>query len=225
MVIKWNSKRLWIAIFAVMISLLIFHVCSNVHNGDWKRSKDYLWIFKDSIKKDIDTNFTYSWVKKRDIYNHFIYQGHYLITLWDFKDLYKLDLDDAIINSNVTLDKLDTYYGKGEVLNSKSSPKIAIRFGRTFHNKIKINLDNNSEILKKIETKNYKGFYGVVNEMTFTNESDEDYIQFIYPDGKIPTLLIVYKKLTGFYIIIIESNDNLNYKFDDKILEILNLNK
>jgi hypothetical protein len=225
MTVKWNSEKLWIAIFAAMISLLVFHVCSNTHSADWKRSKDYLWIFKDSVKKDIDTNFNFSWIKKRDIYNHFIYKGHYLITLWDFKDLYPLGLDNVIINTNVTLDKLDTYYGKGEVLNSKSSPKTAIRFGRTFHNKIKINLDNNSEILKKIETNNYKGFYGVVNEMTFANESDEDYIQFLYPEGRIPTLLLLYKKSPELYMIIIESNDNINYKFDEKILDILNLKK
>jgi len=225
MIVKWNSKKLWIAIFAAMISLLVFHICSNTHSGDWKKSKDYMCIFKDSVKKDIDTTISYSWIKKRDICSHFIYKGHYLITLWDFKDLYPLDLNDVYINTNVKIKDIDTYFGKGEILDSKSSPKTVIKFGRTFHTKLKINLDDSSKVLKTLISKNYKGFYGIVNEMSFTNESDEDYIQFVYPEGKLPTLLIAFKKMTGFYVIIIESNDYFNYKFDDNILGILNLNK
>ena len=225
MTIGWNSKNLWLTIFAVIIFLIIFRLCSNVHSGDWEKPKDYMWIFKDSVKKDIDTTFYFSWVKKRDIYNHFIYKGHYFITLWDFKDLYPLDLDDVIINSKVSLDELDTSDGKGEVLNSKSSPKIAIRFGRTFHNKIKINLDNNSDILKRIEKENYKGFYGIVNKMTFSNGSNEDCIQFLYPKGKEQTLLLLCKRNPEVYLIIIESQDSINYKFDENILNILDLEK
>jgi hypothetical protein len=223
--INWYSKKLWIAIIAVLIFALFFHIRCNKHSEDWNMSKDYMWIFKDSIKKDIDTTISFSWVNKRDICNHFIYKGHYLITLWDFKDLYPLNLNDVVINTNVTIKDIDTYYGKGEVLDSKGSPKTVVKFGRTFHTKININLDYNSKIINNLSSKNYKGFYGIVNEMSFTNESEEDYIQFIYPDGKIPTLLLLYKNMNGFYVIIIESNDNINFKFDDTILEILNLEK
>lgn len=223
--INWYSKKIWVAIFAVIISLLLVHLCSNAHRGNWNKSKEYMWIFKDSVKKDIDTTISFSWIKKRDICNDFIYKGHYLITLWDFKDLYSLDLDDVIINSNVTINDIDISGGKGEILNSKSSPKTVVKFGKTFHTKIKISLDASSTILKNISSNNYKGFYGIVNKMSFTNESDDDYIQFIYPDGKIPTVFLAYKNKSGLYLIIIESNNNTNFKFDETILDILDIEK
>jgi hypothetical protein len=202
---------------------MIFHVCSNLHSVDFNKGKDYMWIFKDSIKNDIDTNYRFSWIKKRDICNHFIYKGHYLITLWDFKDLYPLDLSDASINSNMIVPDVDTDYGKGEVLNSESSPKTIIRFGITFNSKININLDDSSKIIKKLFSSNYIGFYGIVNKMSFTNESNEGYIQFVYPAGKMLTILLLYKTENRFYVLIVETNDNINYKFDDNIIDIFNL--
>ena len=217
-----NWLKIWYVIIVLLVSLFIYHLCNNAHRSSWNMSKNYMWIFKDSVKKDIDTTISFSWIKEQDICSHFIYKRGFIITLWDFKDLYPLDLKDVSINTNVFINDIDVTGGKGEILNSKTSPQTVVKFGETFHTKININLDDKSTILTTLESDNYKGFNGVVNKMSFTNELNDDYIEFIYPKGKEPTLLLAYKNKSGFYLIIIELR-NTNLKLDESILNIFNI--
>lgn len=193
-----------------------------MHHTTFSPPKDYLWLFKDSTKTYVDNRFAFSYYKESDYQNSYCYKNQYTITIWEFNALHSFELKDASINLNVNLQDIDISYGKGEILNSKSNPKTVIKYGTTFNSKINISLDNNSSILKDIESKNYKGFYGIVNRMAFTNEKDEDYIQFVYPEERIPTLLLLYKSSKGFYIIIVESH-NAKYTFDETFTEIFNL--
>lgn len=220
---KLNVKRILLITVFIFISLSLFHYCSNAYHGSWKKSKNYMWIFKDSIKNKINTDFSFSWYRKSDVCSYFIYNGHYPITVWDFKDLPSLELNNITINSHTVFKKIEIGFGKGVILNPNSNPKVAVNFGATFLNKLKINLDDSSKIIRTISTKNYKGFYGIINRMTLTNSSNKDCIQFLYPDGPIPTLLILYKKNLDLYLIKVESNDNAHYKFDENILKIFNL--
>lgn len=193
-----------------------------MHHHDREMGKNYMWIFKDSIKADIDTFVRSSWVKERDIKNSFVYKGNYPITVWDFKDLYSADLKDASINSNVNIPDLDISWGSGEILSSNCNPQTYVKYGPTFDNKINVNLDSASIIYKNIESENYKGFVGLVNRMAFTNGKNENYILFNYPDKIEKTLFLLYKSSRGFFVIIVQSN-NKKYVLDESLINIFNL--
>lgn len=222
---KINYKKLLLLVPFVLIYMVVLHVCSNAYHADWEKNKSYLWIFKNSIKNQIDPSFSSSWVRKSDVINNYLYMGHYVITVWDFKYLSSLNLNDIFINSNVESKKIDLDHLKGEILDPGCNPETVIKYGVEIHEKMQINLDDSSEIIKKINANNYKGFYGIVNNVTLSNESNQECIQFLYPDGRVPTLLIIYKSTNGLYLIKVESNDNKDYKFDENILEIFNLKK
>lgn len=56
--------------------------------------------------------------------------------------------------------------------------------------------------------------------MSFSNEKGEHLVLEDYKNVEQPTLFLVYKTKASFYIILI----NAEYKFDETIIKILNLN-
>jgi hypothetical protein len=188
----------------------------SIELGDCKRN---LFFFNDSIKINIDTNHCVSAIRDRDIFNTHIYKDDYLITIWEFKDLSKVDLKRTSINQNVDL--FNVRFDSGETLNSGSNPEFNIKFGDLFKNafKVDVNLDEFSKITKKIETPKYKGFYGTVNLMSFSNETGEHLVLIDYKSGKEPVMVLFYKSDTSFYAIIVESKKILN----ENIIQIFNL--
>ena len=113
----------------ILILILIFYIGLNSHKFDWNTtSKKYYWIFKDSVIGDIDSNFNFSLVKERDIFNHFIYKGHYLITIWEFKDLSNIDLNQATITSGKIIPDLDISFGKGCIFDPRGNPETILHY-------------------------------------------------------------------------------------------------
>jgi hypothetical protein len=176
-----------------------------------------MWIFKDSVKSDIDTNFCYSYLKKRDVYNNFHYKGTYNIIIWEFKDLSIAELKKATINQNVNLD--DVKFGSGEILNKKSDLEITIKYGFAFNYTMNVNLDGYSKIERNFEGANYKGFYGSINKISLSDEKGEHQILLDYTKGQTPTVFLLYKGHQSFYLIMINSEKPL----DESIINILNL--
>ena len=83
-----------------------------------------MWIFKDSIKNDVDTRFCYSYTQKKDIFNGFRYK-QYGIILWEFKDLQKIDLSKIVIIKHADLN--DIQFNTREILNEGSGLEIQIK--------------------------------------------------------------------------------------------------
>ncbi|WP_207556463.1 hypothetical protein [Flavobacterium frigidimaris] len=131
-------------------------------------------------------------------------------------------MTDAVINYDKSTQDIDIMYGKGEVLNSKSSPQTAVCFGRNFDNIINVNLSKNSTIQDTFQSSSYKGFLGTIDGMSFTNSKFEDYIYFRYPDGRMQTLLVLYKSARGFFIIQVETN-NPEISINKELVNIFNL--
>lgn len=176
-----------------------------------------MWVFKDSAKSDINTNFCYTYIKKRDVYNCFHYKDTYRIIVWEFKDLSNVELKKATINQNVNLD--DVTFESGEVLNKKSGLEATIKYGFAFNHAMTVNLDKFSKIERTFEGTNYKGFYGSINQMSLSNEKGEHEILLDYTKGLTPTVFLFYKGHQSFYIIMINSKK----PFDESIIKILNL--
>lgn len=206
-----------IAIPVCYFVIFIFEFLVYSHSIDWERCKQYTWIFRDSIKTDIDPNICGSYVKRRDIYNSYLYKRTYSIIVWEFKDLDLAKLNKTAVYENVDLD--DVKFSSGEILNRHSDPEITIKYGFSFKNTMNVNLDKYSHLEKSIIGSNYKGFYGTINEMSLSDENGRHFIIFDYQSAKEPTLFLFYKGHHGFFVIVINSK----IPFDERIIKILNL--
>lgn len=217
------NKKIKIVLFSIALIALcyigyfIYGVVKYSHSHDWETYKNYYWIFKDPIKKEIDTNYSYSLVKDSDVYNDFSYKD-YRIILWEFNDLGNKTVSEIIYNENVDLDNIRKFRS-GEILNKNSDLEITVKFGFSLENGFKINLDKNSSIDKKLTGDCYQGFYGHISKLSLCNNNEEHQIILNYTEGITPSIFLIYEKNEKFYIIIINSKKQL----EEDIINILNL--
>jgi hypothetical protein len=217
-----NRKLRIIIIGAVTIifcyfAYFLYGIVRYSHIPSRQTYKQYMWIFKDSIKIDIDSTFCYSYVRKRDIYNNFHYRGIYNFIIWEFKDQITTELKDVLFIQNANLDKIK--FRSGQVLNKDSDLEINIKNGFSLSNSMNFYLDEFSKIERSLIGPNYKGFYGFINNMTLGDEKDRHQIIFDYTKGRTPTVLLIYKGHQSFYLIMINSDG----PFEESIINILNL--
>lgn len=196
----------------------IFIAVKYNHSTNMFDYEPYMWIFNDSVKNDIDTTKFAASIKERDLLYQYMLHSGYRVGIWEFKDLNRVDLEEIPMNKNVDLSQVNII--PREVLNYKASPEINIELGFKFNNAIGINLDNYSKIITPIETQKYKGFYGIVNKLSLTDEKGKHLIVFDYPDGPSPMVFLLYRTNNGFYVIYI---DSLNVPFDASIIHLLDL--
>ncbi|MDP4184832.1 MAG: hypothetical protein Q8862_06670 [Bacteroidota bacterium] len=217
------NKTFKIIVSGVIAVVICYFICffygiiRYSHSSDWQTYKQYMWFFKDSVRSEIDTSFSYSYIKKRDVYNNFHFKGSYNIIIWEFKDLGKAELKNVSVNQNVDLDNIK--FSSGEILNKKSDLEITIKRGFAFNYTMNVNLDRNSKIERNIEGANYKGFYGSINKMSLSNEKNEHQIILDYTKGQTPTVFLLYKGQQSFYFIMINSEK----PFNESIIKMLNL--
>lgn len=232
-----NTKYLIRIGVMIILGYVIYFIGDYIiygHSTDLKKWKEYTYLFNDSIIQNVDTFLAYSDVGRNDVYTNFHYIPNdsgrsieekflnnpkdtaYNVVFWEFKKLANIDIDDINIRLNQNLGQLKLK--RGEILNSKSDQRVAIHYGFEY-NSMNINLDNNSQIDKFITGKNYKGFIGLANRMSFSNENEEHEIFIDYVPPRKQVLFLVYKRKQRFFLIIIRS-DKL---FDKSIINILNL--
>lgn len=207
-------------VLGIVIGYLIYFfygVIKYSHSADWHIYKQYMWIFKDSIRKDIDTNFCFSYVQKHDVYNYFSYKGNTRIVVWEFKDLKKANLKEIALDRKGNLN--DVKFVSGEILNKGSDIEITVKKGFAFNSAMKVNVDEYSSIVRNFEGNKYKGFYGSINKMSFSNEKNEHQIFLNFTKGQTPTLFLIYNGHQSFFLIMI----NAEKTFDESILDVLNL--
>lgn len=196
----------------------VFIIAKYKHRTEMFNYKPYLWIFNDSVKSQVDTNRFVGSVRERDILYQYILENKYYVSIWEFKDLSEVKLNEVSISDKVNLGSVNII--PREVINAKASPEINIELGFSFNHSVSLNIDKHSEIIKTIETTAYKGFYGLVNKLSLSNEKGKHLIVFDYPGGNEPTLFLLYKTSAGFYVVFINSK---NVPFDESILKLLNL--
>ncbi len=209
-----------IALTIVLAYLLYFYfnVIRPSHSFDGQVYKKYLWILKDSARKNIDPLFCYSYAQKQDIYNSFNLKGNYVVIFWEFKSLRNVPLRKVVINQNMYLGDLN--FSSGETLNAKSDMPITIKSDYSFKNLMEIDVGTDSKIEKQIKGPNYKGFYGKIKRMALRNENGGDQILFNYVGGPTPTLCLVYKGHKSFFLIVI---NHIDKPLNPDIIRILNL--
>jgi hypothetical protein len=222
-----KMNKVFRIIVALVITLIVgyfsyflYEFFINSHLPSKQKYKEYIWIFKDSVKSEIDSNSCISLVKKRDVYNNFRYKGTYNIIIWEFKDQNITDLNEVVFTQNANLYNIK--FRSGQVLNKGSDLEISIKSGFAFNDTIKVILDEYSQIERKVNGSNYKGFYGFVNNMSLSDEQDRHQIIFDYTGGKTRTVFLIYKGHNSFFLIMINTI-NPEMQFDESIIDILNL--
>lgn len=210
-----------IAISIVSLGFYFFGILKSTHKTEFKNFNRYLWLFQDSLHKDINKYFYVGRIGERDIMYDYIYRNensNYYITIWELKDLINNDLNEILINQNANLEIVKFEWG--EIFNENSVlPKITMKMHLSFRNWMSVNLNENSKITNFINSENYKGFYGTIDKMSFNNDKGEVLVLFEYKKEPLQSLVIFYKCNYGFYAILINSSETI----DENILNILAL--
>ncbi len=220
------NKKIKFLVISILIIAVGYYFFSSIflmvlfgHHIEMKKdSQKYLWLLQDSVKAKIDIDFFVGFTKKRDSLYEYPYPGHSLIYIWEFQDLSSAELSNIKINTNVNLE--DSRPSSAEAFNLHNPPQFIVKFGGSFGNTMNISLNEYSKISKTIDENNYKGFLGAVNKMAFSNSKGETLVLIDNTGFNAqPTLLLLYKHMKRFYIIIIFTNNQV----DDNTLKMLKL--
>jgi len=207
-----------ISLITIYLGYTIFYMFLYSHTTDLKNYKKYLWMFNDTIQCNIDT-FSFSGaINKRDILYSYNYPKNYVFYIWEFKDLSVAKLSKIPIKENVDLDNIH-FYAKESTENYNPDMTLTMKLDLKFNQVLGINLDANSLILKNIESKNYRGFYGNISKMTFNNEIGKPLIVFDYKYNAVPSLFLMYKANDSFYVILVNARDSA--KIDENTIKLL----
>ncbi len=230
-------KYTLVSIAVILVGYIIYFIgdfAIHGHSTDWKKWKEYSYLFDNSIIQDVDTFLAFSTETKNDIYTNFHYIPNssgqtleekflynrkdtaYNVAFWEFKKLSKVHVADVDIRTNQNLDNLKLK--RGEILDSKSDQRKSIHFGFEYA-QMSVNVDNKSTIEEYINGKNFKGFLGTVNRLSLSNEKNEHEIYIDYVPTPKKVLFLIYNSNNRFYIIIIDSEKD----FNASIMNILNL--
>lgn len=212
-------KYILSGVAAIIISSFIYSFYSFYrykYTIEFDHGKRYLWLFNDSTKSEIDTLLSYGFVKENNKLFSYQYKKDYHIYIWEFNDLRIAELNKISINKNINFSYMK--FDSGLILD-KDNPKIITKKDLIFNDKLLVYLNEKSCIIDTISSTNYKGFYGNINKMYFSNESDENLILFDYGVKIQPAIFLLYKGNNSFYMLLITSNKEL----DKKIINILNI--
>jgi len=206
-------------IIVIYLGFKVGYIVSNSHNTESK-AKTYLWLFKDSAKNNIDTMFCVGHVRKNDMFYHYMYKEKYDVLIFEYNKLCFINLNNIPFLNNVNLNNfLDSFSGEAYNMTLYPSPETSIMYELPFNNVFQVNLDASSTIEKRIEGKNYRGFFGKVLRMSFSNSEGKHLVLFDYKREATPTLFLLYKYHGRFLVIMINSEE----KFDESIINILKL--
>lgn len=218
-----KTKKLILSGIIAVIVVYFGYTCGialiYMHHTKFNNYRQYLWLFNKSVQKDVDTFLCDGNERRSD--DFYIYKLNNIhVIIWEFKNLNIFDLSQVSINQNINLDSLKFNSGEKFNKNSQPLPLITVKFKLPFEDFFKVNLNQFSKIIKPFNSKNYTGFYGVINKMSFSNNKGEHLILFDYGDTNRKTLFVLYKGHNqSLYAILINSDT----PFDERIIKILNL--
>lgn len=189
------------------LSLYILYAIYNYHRyaysfGD-SDFKEYLWLFKDSFINEIDTVGYSESLRQSDVIFYYHYKKEYVINIWEFKDLGGINLRKIAINKNVNLS--DINFAFTEIISAKSDQPISVNQAPLMKNSFNVNIDEQSSIDSSFESINYKGFYGTINKMSFSDDKGEHYCVLDFLSDRKKELFLLYKGKHSLFAITIDS--------------------
>jgi hypothetical protein len=229
---KFRVKHVVIS-FVLLFALIMLWQFSQSHKTVFFTvSHKYHYLFKDSIVNNVDSE-SYSCVTDNDILNQYVYYPNlkdkkeyyepndsnynfYHVAIWDFKKLKDIHLNDVSINTEWNMKKTEFLFQ--ETLDSKSFCPISIKFLYNIDG-INLNVSRESSIIEEYKGDKFKGFYGFVDKLSISNENGEPQVYFNFEKKHTPIILLFYKDVRSFYLIMIYSTSF----FDKNIFNILNI--
>lgn len=223
MTVKIMKKKYGLYLLSILVIIFIIYRIGYMvyysHNIEHLPQK-YLWLFNDSVKPDLDTICTIGHVRRSDAYYDYMYKKKVYISIFEYQALMFLDIRNVSFAENVNFNSfLDNFHGEEYNMNLYPTPETYISFELPFNNSLTVNLDENCFLKKRIEGKNYRGFFGEILKMSLSNLQGKHLVVFDYKEGVTQTLFLLYKHQGRFLVIIINSKE----KFDESIIKILKL--
>ena len=229
-----KKSRKYIKIIILVIAFIIYLLAVFNKYNKYR----YMWLFKDNIRKNIDTiSAPIGLVRDKDLYYFYGYCKTYkqpfiekdtvyayFIEFWEFKDLGEINLNNILIKSNKCFFN-ENFKLFSEHLNPdwrlSNIPLVTSKLNFEFKNKkMDVNIDDNAEVYKVINTNNYKGFFGRINKMSFSDTNGDVLIQFNYKNAN-RTLFLMYKVQNSFFVIMVNCDyENL---MDENVINMFNL--
>ena len=218
------NLRVLIRIILLVIVAITIHQFISGHKieiDSTNASKKYTYLFhKEIYFKNID-KFSSSYVTDKDILNDYLYyaekDNRYSITIWDFKTLKDLDLNDVRFEKENKLSKAKEFL-LYEILNPTSDCPISLKYLYEI-NDMNLKISGSTKILRNYKTQSYKGFYGLADRISIVNKKGVAQILFNFKKKDTPLIFIIYKDEQSLYLIMILSNKD----FDENVFNILNL--
>jgi hypothetical protein len=228
------NKKINILLSVILILIILCYLFMHYYpkySMDNKTYKQYMWILKDSVINDIDT-LGFSFVEKNDVCNLLHYKCFidtinnertincwYAIKVWEFKNLTNIDLYKVSINTNANV---STELPSAEILNAEGGLPITVKDNFEFNgNSMSINLDKDSKLISEFDSSNYKGFYGIVNRLSLSDENNHDQIIFSYAKDQNPVVFFLYKGHESFYLISVNAQNG--HPLDKDVIKMFNL--
>ena len=190
------------------------------HDTDFKSTNNF-FIFKDSIKSDIDS-LRFSYYTKNDVLSYYHYtrisldkEIDFVVSIWEFKNLNKIKLENCEIGQ-ANLDNV--FFEEVQVLSLDSGNEKNVKYDFSFQNGFNIFIDKNDSIFKHYFDKRYKGYFGKFNKIGLKNKNG---FQIIIDNSSVNNLtsFIIFKKKSSIYLVLINSEE----EFNSDIINILDL--
>ncbi|MES2800201.1 MAG: hypothetical protein V4638_09315 [Bacteroidota bacterium] len=227
MTFKITINRVLALIFSGIVFYMIYSIVAPLvsaklygYKGDWSKHKNYMWIFKDSARFEIENNIAYTFFKESDTYNTYRYydqqyfnKGELMIVVWEFKNCENVDLNSInIIDAKVS----DLQFENYETLNLNSEREVIINDKMTLRHGFNVKKSMYDSILAEYDEPHYKGVCGFFPRIVLSDKSNQNMIVFKNDNEYCLTSLLVYKKNDRIYILVVTSRDY----FDPKVIDI-----
>lgn len=214
--------RILVIVIATLIGCYVayyaFKIINNRHHIKLSFDESYLWLINDSVKSDVNQRMFFGHVGKKDILYEYVLKNKYFVSVWEFKDLNKIDLSEISINQHVNI---NNDFLPREVLNADTNPEINIKLGSSFNESISLNTDEYSQVIRILDTPKYKGLLGVINKLSLSDNNGEHSIVLDYSKKNIPTVILFYETARSFYVLFINPIDDA--PMDENIIRLLDL--
>lgn len=216
------------------------------YSANWELCKNYTFLFKKNVINDIyfinpehRNSICHTTFSKYDILSAFYYHpkqkaGYNIIWIWDLQNLRNLNLNQITIKKNIYLNSKKIWLsGVIEGGGSKGYMPLTVEYGFNFKHHINVNLNEFSKIDGFFSGKNFKGFYGIFDQISFSDERNKHQIFFggnhsinlldwnidAHELAHKPMLFVFYKGHQSFYIITVFNYEPFK---DASILKIFN---
>ncbi len=196
-----------ITIVIILFGYYLYDFFSGFHKTDWDLDKEYLWLFKDSVQKQINTDYGISCIGENDIISTFHYKSK-TITAWEFKNIKKFE--EFELKTSLEICDGSASFSSYEMLNKKSNLPITIKKYFSLGNKYRIKLDKSAKIHSEIHGENYKGICVSLTKFSLNDEYWNDQIIFDFLDKSEKVFIIIYYTKNSSFLFLIESKEELD---------------